>query len=141
MKKTIKEKFIEACEQIANEYKEEGHERSYTTCPMCLIYFSTTCKSCPIARNQMFSGCLYNLTNKKQFNKKVEEIKDKLCTKNKTRSIFYSKLAKEAENIDKRYFTPSVTIRNNKIRNIARGIDRDVYEQYKDQYPKKKNIK
>ncbi len=63
MKKTKKQKTIEACKELIYKYKHpHGHAFfNQTVCPLCIIHhnvLTASCSGCPLAVKYIFYGCL-----------------------------------------------------------------------------------
>lgn len=142
--KTYKQRFIEACKQIADEYEsKEGHRISVEACPVCNIYFKFTkrhnspsierCAACPIAysnkKNKKEFICIDNLTypNSAAFQSTAE-------IRSPIRAKFYRKVAKAAEFLPTKEFQPSMTKRkNSQLKSVIRTIDEvvNVWQKYR----------
>lgn len=140
--KTYKQRFIEACKQIATEYESgKGHKLSAKTCSICKIYFdkkvtsptvnNNKCSKCPIAYNNGFNNKTFSCANNYTYPKiglfKVDE-----AFVSPIRAKFYRKVAKVAEFLPTKEFQPSMTKRkNSQLKSVIRTIDKVLNMQQK----------
>lgn len=103
MRKTNKEKYLEAALNIATEYEHGGHIRLSRYCSYCKITFKTKkneCIGCPMSKPSGMPGCVVMKTYTMPTREEVEK-----PFKSEVRAKFHREAYKIMENIDKKYFT------------------------------------